>query len=585
MGGLSLLLELSICLLPCLSLHLPLPSQSRILPSSLKMTTEGSTPPSSPWVSAVSSQSDLQTAVNEVLQQVKTKHDLSTYHTALFFVSSAYEAAAFPYDLITEAIAAQAPNIQHIVGCTTGGVIGAEDVRVSQQPIEIENRASLSILLLNGLCTAQVTHYDAATVEDLANRTDIQSSANIQTGLSFILATDSTKPHLTRFMNQLSYSDESSFDCFGAFASSVSSYHKPKLFTYSRDSQRLERFTEGLVVFNLIGKLKANFFIAKSCVPMGPMFEVTSTVGNEILTIQRYNASSSNTEEALPPLVQLDRILQECSPTEKYWLTRELIFASVQKSPSDLTASGEQSVMKERDFFSQKPSAFNPYSGSITAPSQPLKGGTFQFCVRNGLTTKSSVLKSQRELSDCLNQLKYPPLLSIMLNSVDRGSKSFRYQSWESIQVYFNLKDAGYDVPVVGMFSTGAFAKLALSPTQTTACITEADSIFALISEDSIIPTESNSSEDLALPLDVMTDFERKHFSDENARIVVDKTAEVSNTVRVAGLDYFVPDKMPQARFVLEDLVWVRQKDADRMKERFPMKRALTQAKVLIPFF
>ena len=577
MIGLSIILHLGLYL-PCFSLHLPSLHRPRITTISLKMTSEPHTTPFSPWVSAVSSQSDLQAAINEALQQVKAKHDVLTYHTAVFFVSSAYEAAAFSYDLITEGIATFAPNIKQIIGCTTGGVIGAEDVSTSQKPIEIENRASLSILLLSGSYAAQVTHYDTVTVEALANRTDIEKTGG-KTGLSFILATDSTKPHLTRFMNQLSSLDGMS-DCFGALASSVSSYHKPKLFTLS-ESNRLERLTDGLIVLNLAGNLKANFFIAKSCVPMGPMFEVTASAGNEILTLRRYNASSTTSEEALPPLVQLDRILQECSPTEKYWLTRELIFASVQKSPSELTASGEQSVIQERDFFSQKPSAFNPYSGSIMAPSRPVQGGTFQFCVRNGLTTKSSVLRSQRELSRCLSQLKSPPLLSIVLNSVDRGSKSFRYQSWESIQIYFNMKDAGFEIPVVGMFSTGAFARLTLSSSQTTACITEADSIFAVISEDSA-PIDSSSSEEPAPPLDVMTEFDLKHFSDENAKILVDKTAEVSNTVRVAGLDYFVPDKMPQARFVLEDLVWVRLKDADRMKERFPMKRALTQAKVLI---
>ena len=532
-----------------------------------------------PWVSAVSSQSDLQAAIEEILLRVKSYHDINAFHSVIFFVSSAYEAAAFSYDLIAEGISTHAPNIKNIIGCTTGGVIGAEDPTVSQKPSEIENRAALSVLLLKGDFQTQVTYYDPGSVEDLANR-EVLASTNATTGISFILATESTKAHLTRFMDQLSALDGIS-DCFGGLASSVSSYHKPKVFTSSaEDAKRLERRSEGLIVLTLQGKIGANFFIAKSCVPIGPLFEISSTVGNEILSLRRYN-SSTIAEDALPPLVQLERILQECSSTGKYWLTRELIFSCVQKSPNELFQSGHGSVQTERDFFSQRASAFNPYSGSITAPSQPAQGGTFQFCVRNSLTTKLSVLNSQKELSKYLSLSNSPPLAALMINAVDRGSKSFKYQSWESLQVYFTLKDTEFDIPVVGMFSSGAFARLALSSSKTSACITEADTVFGVISEESLPYSSRDIDEDEMLQsLDMMTDFELKHFSDENDTIIVDKTAEVSNTVRVAGLDYFVPDKMPQARFVLEDLVWVRLKDADRMKERFPMKRALTQAKV-----
>ena len=44
-------------------------------------------------------------------------------------------------------------------------------------------------------------------------------------------------------------------------------------------------------------------------------------------------------------------------------------------------------------------------------------------------------------------------------------------------------------------------------------------------------------------------------------------------------MDYMVPDKIPLPRNVLESLVWDREKDVERMKERYPMPRALLQAK------
>ena len=45
-------------------------------------------------------------------------------------------------------------------------------------------------------------------------------------------------------------------------------------------------------------------------------------------------------------------------------------------------------------------------------------------------------------------------------------------------------------------------------------------------------------------------------------------------------MDYFVPEKIPQPKNVLESLVWDREKDIERLKERFQMPRALVQAKV-----
>jgi len=47
-----------------------------------------------------------------------------------------------------------------------------------------------------------------------------------------------------------------------------------------------------------------------------------------------------------------------------------------------------------------------------------------------------------------------------------------------------------------------------------------------------------------------------------------------------ATMDYFVPEKLPQPENYLESLVWDREKDIDRMRERFQLARALSQAKV-----
>jgi hypothetical protein len=44
-------------------------------------------------------------------------------------------------------------------------------------------------------------------------------------------------------------------------------------------------------------------------------------------------------------------------------------------------------------------------------------------------------------------------------------------------------------------------------------------------------------------------------------------------------MDYFIPEKVPQPSNFLESLVWDREKEVDKMRERFQLARALALAK------
>jgi hypothetical protein len=54
------------------------------------------------------------------------------------------------------------------------------------------------------------------------------------------------------------------------------------------------------------------------------------------------------------------------------------------------------------------------------------------------------------------------PLALMMIGSMERGNKVFRYQSCEAGQLYSQLKlsDMDQTVPVAGLYSGGAFARL-----------------------------------------------------------------------------------------------------------------------------
>ena len=81
---------------------------------------------------------------------------------------------------------------------------------------------------------------------------------------------------------------------------------------------------------------------------------------------------------------------------------------------------------------------------------------------------------------------------------------------------------------------------------------------------------------------DMLSDVEKSNplYDDSEDTVVVTKRdPESAPPVRVASLDYVVPEKAPQPSNVLESLVWEREKDVDRLRERLPMARAMMLAR------
>jgi indole-3-glycerol phosphate synthase len=117
----------------------------------------------------------------------------------------------------------------------------------------------------------------------------------------------------------------------------------------------------------------------------------------------------------------------------------------------------------------------------------------------------------------------------------------------------------------------------------------EADALYAFITQKPKKTAKAQSSESKIFKADIigkrsddiLTKSESSRFNDElDATVVSKRDPESAHPVRVASMDYFVPEKMPQPKNVLESLVWDREQDIDRMRERFQLTRALSQAKL-----
>jgi hypothetical protein len=74
------------------------------------------------WKSVVSTNADLDEAVNEIIASVSLNNEenVGKYNLAIFFTSSIYEASAFKYDDLFETLSKKMPGMKTMIGCTTG---------------------------------------------------------------------------------------------------------------------------------------------------------------------------------------------------------------------------------------------------------------------------------------------------------------------------------------------------------------------------------------------------------------------------------------------------------------------------------
>ena len=231
------------------------------------------------WKSAIGVHSDLNYAVQEALDSISNNNSNNNDHNAtlaIVFVSSIYEASAFSYNIILDNIKMKLPSIKHVIGCTTGCPIGG--YQPYTPPIEMESRASVSILLANlddhdiqsslfNMSTESIKEY----INQSSTLTSIQStesstpssikptlstkpykairatpnksikdnvmhlsSSSSSSAVSLIFATESTKSNLAEFLT--AFEDNEDVQSVGAVASSVTTLHTPKVFISSWDA-------------------------------------------------------------------------------------------------------------------------------------------------------------------------------------------------------------------------------------------------------------------------------------------------------------------------------------------------------------
>lgn len=202
------------------------------------------------WHSLVETNDDLDTCVENVAKRVSDSDELINCDVAVVFASSIYEqSSTLSLSIIDQKLRNAIPNLKIVIGCTTSTLIGQSNPY--DQPIEIENKAGVSVLLMScgSKISANVKRLESNEIKAYCEDQMTIPSIN-KDSVCFIFAADERDSKVAKFATKLSLQ---SSNIFGAVASSVTSLQVPKLFVSS--DLDFAKYSTGLIILSLDGDI------------------------------------------------------------------------------------------------------------------------------------------------------------------------------------------------------------------------------------------------------------------------------------------------------------------------------------------
>eukprot|EP01031_Cornospumella_fuschlensis_P028222 gene28222-34080_t len=470
---------------------------------------------------------------------------------------------------LPQIVRSKLPNVRHIIGITTNCPIGC----LNGEALEIENRPGVSFLLAPVIADIDVA-VNYVSSDDLSNYSTRQkpsyrkSDAN---GISWVFSTDSEKNKVVPLIRRLQ--TEKNLEVLGAIASVVSGQRGGAVYVLSPTST--SKVLSGAVTAVIHGDIDACVLPSFFTRAVTSEWETISQQDTNILRLKDVETS----EEKLP-LEALDNVL----------------------SASPATLSVEDLDSLRRDLlvsvggFGQRPSNLNPTKGSFSLAAAVDTSLRFNFAVKDTFLARASlkqVTQSLRYLlQDASTELDVKGV--VCLGSGDRGVKMFRVRNYETSCISDEMNK--HSTKIGGMHAGTVFFTDGLivgnKAPKGDVIVTDTDHALVFLTSrfsanlreklNSFLPPPTPPPASAFLsPLDQLTVQEKEKYDDSSLGVggVLKKDPTASAPVKVGDLDFIVPDKLPLPGSYLESMVWDRDKDVDRGRERYPAARALLMAK------
>lgn len=381
------------------------------------------------WVSALSTEFSLESAVKEVTDKIKNQLT-TTPDLGIIFISSAY---ASDYPRLMPLLLDKLP-LPVVIGCGGGGIIGMDD----ENAIEVEGNPAVSLTVAS-FSDVEVKPFQILS-EELP---DLDSSPETWHNLigvpmnkqpHFIILSDPFSSKINELLEGLDYAYPGSIKV-GGLASSSTMGILSGLFYYSAQQPEQLLYHQGTIGVALSGDINVETIVAQGCRAIGETYQVAKAERNIILEL-----SDSNNKIDVP--LNLLRNLISSLNTIDQELAQHSLFIGVARDEFKME-------LKQGDFLIRNLVGVDPKYGAIAVGDRLRSGQTVRFHLRDARTSAED-LETLLDNYSHGNNNPYPSG-ALMFSCLGRGQGLYGKPNFDSSLFQRYLKNT----PLSGFFCNG----------------------------------------------------------------------------------------------------------------------------------
>lgn len=382
------------------------------------------------WISTLSTQPSLETAVKEVVEQAQ--RSLSAEPDLGFvFISSAF-ASEFPrlLPLLQDQL-----TLPTIVGCSGGGVVGYAD---DATPTEVEDKPALSLCLAHlpqvDLHTFHLSANDLPDLDSPPDRWIEAIGVSPDTHPQFVLMADPYSAGINDLLQGLDFAYPDSVKVGGL--AGIGSFNKSSgLFCND------QLYTDGIVGLTLSGNVTLDTIVAQGCRPIGHAYRVVEGERNVVLKLD--DGTEQGTVSIRPPMEILQELFQTLDEDDRK-LAQHSLFIGVEQS-------GFKPTLGHGDFLIRNLIGVDPRLGAIAIGDRVRPGQRVQFHLRDARTSAEDLdlLLSRYPAATTTNHPN--EMGALMFSCMGRGVGLYETASFDAHLFNRYLKQ----VPLSGFFCNG----------------------------------------------------------------------------------------------------------------------------------
>lgn len=405
------------------------------------------------WINALSVQSSLEKAVDEVVEKLQERLT-GNPDLGILFISSAF---ASDYARLLPLLLDKFP-IGYLIGCGGGGIVGMED---EEQPAEVESSPALSLTVA---CLPDVDlNLFHILPDDLPDSDSPPQEWWNMVGVppeekpNFILLSDPFSGATNELIEGLDYAYPGAIKV-GGLASSSTMGVASGLFYRTPDEPEGCFATQGTIGLAMSGKIVVESIVAQGCRSIGKIYQVTKGERNIILEL---TDNQGNTDSPLNFLRELVNDLD----TEDQELAQHSLFIGIARDEFKLE-------LNHGDFLIRNLMGVDPKHGAIAVGDRIRAGQRIRFHLRDGNASAEDLETLLDNYCDLKDEL--PAVGALMFSCMGRGEGLYGEPNFDSEL----LLDYFVDIPVSGFFCNGE-----IGPVGGSTFVHGYTSVFAIFSQ------------------------------------------------------------------------------------------------------